>query len=372
MLPANKLDKRPRILYVTRLNEGSTGFGYLHGFRNLGLTVRELDTSAWLGNWTSTSWDKISNKLRRGRLPKGVILELNRAIVEAADELQPDLTFFVGAPLILPETLRHTRRFGLNFCHFQDDMFNPACRTYTFFDNLPHWDCIFVTRQCNIEEFQALGVPRVVFIRKAYTPGLYRPVQPNIEEYEKYKGDVAFIGSFNSPTRADLLAEINYRCPNVVFNIWGGGWNLLKRPHYWVKPRRWHTWPHLIKAAHNNPLWYDEMSKVMNSHKIVLGLLNHNNRDLHTSRTLEIPACGAFMLMECTLEHLDMFEEGVEAEYFDSVDEAVSKIKYYLAHEEERQSIAQAGNKRLLASDYSYYDRAKTVLEYYDKLIQET
>jgi len=86
---------------------------------------------------------------------------------------------------------------------------------------------------------------------------------------------------------------------------------------------------------------------------------------------LEIPACGAFMLMERTSEHLEMFAEGVEAEYFDSVDEAVSKIKYYLTHEEERQSIAQAGNRRLLASDYSYYDRAKTAIEHYEALIQE-
>ncbi len=371
MKPKKSLAKNPRILYVTCLNKGSSGFGYLNGFRNMGLTVLEVDTSAWLGNWTFSFWERIAFKIRRGRLPKNVIFEMNRAIIEAADELQPDLTFFVGAPFILPETLQYTRRYGLNFCQFNDDMFNPVCRTYTFFDCLPYWDCIFVTRQCNIEEYQSLGVSRVAVVPFAYTPGLHRPVQPNREEYEKYRGDVAFIGSFISPARADYLAEIIYQCPNVKFNIWGGGWNMLKRPHYWIKPRRWRTWPYLLKAKHNYPLFYDEMSKAMNSHKIVIGLLNHHNRDLNTTRTFEIPACGAFMLAERTSEHLEMFEEGTEAEYFDSAVEASSKIKYYLTYEEERKRIAQAGNRRLLTSDYSYFDRARTAMEQYKAIKHE-
>lgn len=372
MICENRANKRPRVLYITRLNKGSTGFGYLEGFRNLGLDVRELDTSKWLGNWQLSLLEKIARKIRRGRLPKKAILDLNQAIVTAADEFQPDLFFFVGAPFVLQETLQYTKRYGLNFCHFQDDMFNPACQTYTFFGSLPYWDCIFVTRQCNIKEYQALGVSQVVFVRKAYTPGLYRPTQPNAEEYEKYKGDVVFIGNFNSPSRADFLAEVIHRCPNVKFNIWGMGWSTAKRPHYWLKPRRWHTWPHLLKAIHPYPLWYDEMSKAMNSHKIVLGLLNHHNRDLHTSRTLEIPACGGFMLMERTLEHTDMFKEGEEAEYFNTTSELVDKIRYYLTHDEERQIIARAGHKRCINSDYSYYDRAKTVLEHYETLAGNT
>ncbi len=363
--------KKPKILYVTRLNEGSTSFGYLNGFRNLGLVVEEVDTSVWLGNWTASLYEKVARKIRRRRLPQNTILELNKAIITAADKLKPDLSFFVGDPFILPQTLQHTSRYGLNFVQFNDDMFNPVCQSDNFFDNLPYWNCVFVPRRSNIEEFLTLGVPKVVFTPFAYTPDLHRPVLPSADEYEKYKGDVAFIGSFISVPRADLFAEIVYRCPNIKFNIWGMGWNTLKMPQYWLTSRRWLTWPKLIKAYHNHPLWYDEMSKAMNSNKIVLGLLNHNNRDLHTTRTFEIPASGAFMLMERTSEHLDMFVEGVEAEFFDSADEAAAKIKYYLMHDEEREKIARAGNKRLLNSNYSYYDRAKTAIECYEMILQD-
>jgi spore maturation protein CgeB len=372
MLPSEKHSaNRPKILYVTRLNEGSTGFGFLWGFRNLGLTVKELDTSTWLGNWTSTLWEKVSNKLHGRPLRKEAIDGMNRAIVQAADEFQPDLTFFVGAPLVLPTTLQHTSRYGLNFVQFNDDMFNPSCRTYTFFDCIPYWNCVFIPRKPNIEEFKALGVSHVVLAPFAYTPGLHVPVQPTAEEYERYKGDVAFIGSFVSPPRADLFAEIVYRSPNVKFNVWGGGWTKLSSPYYLRQPRRWRTWPKLKKACYNYPLFNEQMSKAMNSNKIVLGLLNHNNRDLHTQRTLEIPACGAFMLMERTAEHLEMFEEGTEAEYFSSPDEAAAKIQYYLAHEEKRQSIAQAGHNRLLRSKYSYFDRASTAIEHYISLMHD-
>lgn len=357
-----------KILYITRLNKGSTGYGYLHGFENLGLAVKAVDTSQWLGNWDISLKERILRKIRRGRMAWNKIQEMNMAIINAADEWKPDLTFFVEDPFILPGTLKHTQQYGLNFVHFQDDKFNPACRTYTFFDDLPYWDCVFVTRKVNLSEYKALGVSLVKFIYKAYTPKLYHPVQPTNDEYAEYQGDVTFIGNFNFPERADYLAEIMSQLPEVKFKIWGHGWQSLKRAHYWSKPRRWQTWPRLIRACQYYPLWYADMCKAMNANKIVLGFLNHYNRDLHTSRTFEIPACGGFMLMERTSEHQALFEEGVEAEYFGSVDEAVKKIRYYLAHDEERQRIAQAGHIRCATSGYSYDDRAKTVIDVFKSL----
>ena len=86
------------------------------------------------------------------------------------------------------------------------------------------------------------------------------------------------------------------------------------------------------------------------------------NRDLQTTRTFEIPACGAFMLAERTDEHLRLFEEGKEAAYFGSEGELLDKVRYYLDHEGERKTIAAAGRKRCLDSGYSHHDRLKYML----------
>ena len=69
------------------------------------------------------------------------------------------------------------------------------------------------------------------------------------------------------------------------------------------------------------------------------------------------------MLAERTDEHLALFEEGIEAEYFDSNEELLDKVRYYLSHEDERKRIAAAGRERCVRSGYSNEDRLSKMLE---------
>ena len=72
------------------------------------------------------------------------------------------------------------------------------------------------------------------------------------------------------------------------------------------------------------------------------------------------------MLAERTNEHMKLFEEGKEAEFFGSNEELLIKVNYYLSHEQERNRIAQAGRRRCISSGYSNHERLKAMLEVID------
>ena len=68
------------------------------------------------------------------------------------------------------------------------------------------------------------------------------------------------------------------------------------------------------------------------------------------------------MLGERTAEHMAHFKDGAEAVFFEGVDEMIAKVRYYLAHEEERHRIALAGRERCVRSGYSYDERMAEIL----------
>lgn len=78
--------------------------------------------------------------------------------------------------------------------------------------------------------------------------------------------------------------------------------------------------------------------------------LNISLRSIHSGiplRVLDIMACGGFLLTNRQPELAEYFEEGAELAVFESMEECVDKMHYYLAHEEERRKIAQAGRKKV-------------------------
>jgi len=159
--------------------------------------------------------------------------------------------------------------------------------------------------------------------------------------------DVSFVGTFEKDRYQKMLFLAKN---NIKVRVWGNNWQKYQNKH-----------PNLL--VESRPVINDDFIRVINATRINLNFLRRANRDKHTSRSLEIPACQGFMLAERTDEHLQLFEEGKEAEFFDSQEELLSKVQYYLKSDNKRQHVANLGRQRCLNSGYSHHDRLKYMLK---------
>ena len=229
-----------------------------------------------------------------------------------------------------------------------DDMNARHNQSQQFLDSIDMYDLYFTTKSYNVQELQRLGCRRSIFVPNGYDPDSFAPTLPNEDERSALGGDVGFIGTYED-YRANMLLSLARH--GISVRVWGNGWQMLEYDKVSKKI-----------IIENRTLNGETYSKACNSFKINLNFLRKVNRDLQTTRSIEIPASGGFMLAERTREHQELFKEGVEAEFFSSQDELVDKCNYYLSNEGERLKIATAGYKRCIVGGYSNAERLHKAL----------
>lgn len=225
---------------------------------------------------------------------------------------------------------------------------------------IPEYDCIFDTKRFWDDGLeQEMKVKKRVFLPHGYDSQLHRPINRNENDISRYECDASFIGTY-SPRKEPILRDLLRKMPELNIKIWGSGW------------LRYNKSSELKKFIQGEPLTGDCYVKAIQSSRINLAIMGVTQtfKDETTTRTYEIPACGGFMLHERSEEVLGLFAEGKEMDCFDSTEELVEKIKYYLAHSEKREEIARAGHARCVPA-YSYDNRMIEILkwhaEHYEK-----
>lgn len=273
----------------------------------------------------------------------------NERLLELPASLAPDLVWIEKGLTIEPSTLATLRlRWpGARVVSFSpDDMFNPNNQSPQWLRALGLYDLHVTTKTFNVPELRAAGATDVFYFDKGYSPQVHRPHPVTPDLRRQFGGDVGFVGW---PER-ERERSMRFLARNgVPVRIWGP-WPRWKRANNLIVEGR--------------PLWDTEYAQALSSFRINLGFLRHVNRDRHTTRSIEIPACGGFLLAERTDEHLALFREGVEAEFFGSDGELLEKARWYLEHEEERARIAAAGLERCRSGGYDNEHRLTAVLRY--------
>jgi spore maturation protein CgeB len=96
-----------------------------------------------------------------------------------------------------------------------------------------------------------------------------------------------------------------------------------------------------------------QLAKIYNSSKINLNITLRSIKSGIPLRCMEIMSCGGFLLTNFQSDFLKHFVAGEDFVYFESNDDMLQKIEYYLTHEKERTSIAESGYQKVI-KNHSY------------------
>jgi len=267
----------------------------------------------------------------------GLLIEsyLKKKITPIIKKCSYDVIFvdngeFIGCNLL--SALREASNYIINYNN--DDPFGTRDKKKwrLYLEAVPHYDLLAVVRPINVAEAYALGAKKVLQVFMAVDE-LDGPREITSQDRRRWSHEVLFIGTW-MPERGQFFQELVKA--GVPLTIYGNSWQ--KAPE----------WP-TLKAVWQGPAIYgDDYLKALQVAKVSLGLLSKGNRDLHTTRTFEIPYCGGLLCAERTSEHLQLYQEDIEAVYWSDAAECIEKCNKLLNDDKLRADIAEKGRIRCL------------------------
>ncbi|MDE2430181.1 MAG: glycosyltransferase family 1 protein [Burkholderiales bacterium] len=331
------------ILYIAAMPGTSVDRG--NAMRRIGHTVTQLDPRSFL---PKTAWvDRITWKAGGQFFAPW----LRNGIQNAIGKKTFDLTYIDNGEWASPMVLKYLKTISKLVINYNiDDPTGPrdGPRFKAYRQAVPYYDLLVVVRNENISELLALGAKRVIRDFRSADEVVHAPRIITQEIKEKWQSEVLFLGTW-MPERGPFLAEL--AAQGIPLTIIGDNWQKAKE------------WPILKKYFKQKSAHGDDYAYAIQCAKVNIGLLSKGNRDLHTTRSLEIPSLGGLFCAERTSEHLAMYTEGTEALFWSTPSECAEKIKWALANNQARTDIANAGRIRYLQNDYQNEIVVKKILD---------
>ncbi len=346
----NKIKKNIKVLFVGDLNTYGRGYQRMRSLQNICIKIDKISHSLISPEGVIKRPNFITRVFQKFRLERDLV-GVNKQIINALKKTHYDLLWIEKGNMIYPWILKRIRLKypALKVISIsEDDMYARHGGSLWYKWGLKNYDIVFTTKSYNLHELIEYGAKNTHLFLDSYDELTHKKVRLNDIERKKFVCNVSAIGAFESE-RAHTLLYLAKSGIQVV--VWGNGW---KR---WVGKH-----PNLI--VKDQFLFGDDYSKAICGSRININFLRKVNRDEITSRSVEIPACGGFMLAERTDRHQEFFIEGQEADYFSSDQELLLKIDHYLKYPEEAEKIASAGYKKCLDAKYSMRDQIVQILNY--------
>ena len=337
-----------RVLFVGDLNEGTRSFSRYLTLKKLGCKTEGVSIIPvpFIGGVDKPSL--VSRVFHRIGLPLDLSCANQKLMSRTPESNEFDVCWVECAALLKPKVLRHLRYLAPDAVFItvsEDDMFAKHNRSLYFDSGLPLYDAVFTTKPYNINELQSLGARHVELFQNSYDEGFHRPF-PEFESPSAKDILVGFIGTFEKERASSLLYLAQ---KGVEVEVFGSGWSKMIGAHPLLK-------------VHGKPMVGEDYIQIINRTLINLCFLRKINRDKITSRSIEIPSCGGFMLAERTAEHKSMFVEGMEDEFFSGNEELLQKVQKYQREKDLAALIAKSGRVRCENGCYDMLSQTRFIL----------
>ena len=268
---------------------------------------------------------------------------LNAELLRVAEAERPDVVWIDKGTWVFPSTLRRLAAAGMFLAHYNTDALRPCARTarwqYMLLRRtITHYDLVFTT---NLPDQVALSkaMPGRVELTHIGFDHLRFNEDPIPEEQRRrWASDVLFAGHWEPRTERGIRA---LRTGGIAVRVHGHGWENAASMD-------------LPGSIHPGFIGTDDYVLALKSAKIGLGFVSEWNGNQTAGRSFEIPACGTFLLAFRTQQHVQLYSEGQEAEFFANEDELVLKARRYLQDVTLRGSIAAAGRRKAITADYTW------------------
>lgn len=327
------------------MTEGCNARGRAGALQRLGHIVQLME-----GSGRENRFDRLMYGFWR-RTGYGAAHRVNRSILAIASRFKPDILWVDKGTNIARVALDRLREEypRLKFVYYTpDDARIRGNLPKPLKKALPLFDIVVTTKQNNVEYLKKLGARRVFRSWKGFDPDAHNPPVES-ERDNSVEDRAVFIGSFEKERAETLRMLVRNGIPVTIISNWPE-WAELGREN---GPIEWR----------NTEVYGSEYACLIGSAGVSLCFLRKLADDQHTQRSVEIPACGGVMVAERTSEHAQLFQEGTEAEYFESDEECVMKTRALLADRERRERIRVAARRRCVLDEYTWAGRMQEIVK---------
>jgi hypothetical protein len=243
---------------------------------------------------------------------------------------RPDVVYFLDLNLCEPAFLDRIRPFvklvvGQIACPLPDSRLLHGCDL--ILTSFPHY----------VDRFREMGVESEYF-RIGFESTLLDRVKRTSQTY-----DAVFVGGFMD-VHSQGTAMLERVAQEVGLDVWGYGTENLASS----SP---------LRANHHGEAWGLQMYDIFCNSRIVLNRHSAASENYaNNMRLYEATGVGALLVTDMRDNLGDLFKVGTEVVAYESADDLIEKVRYYLSHEEERAKIARAGQQRTLA-EHTYGSR---------------